>query len=389
MLKDIELRFFDLDDWAGCCNQEITRFRSDRLHEVNFNNYEKNCLKGYGNREQWLPVFGNVLALYSGMYIGSACVQVVEDSFLPEYIEISFDRFLQICETVIDKEGWKNVGVHLSGGLDSSLIIGILAELGVKFALVGLESHRYEFRTERYVQEILAKSSADVHLIDEKDYLPCGELDRVPSHLFPDVLSLNLNQDRAMAEACRNLGVKTLLGGGGGDVLLGGRWLGSNNGTSIRPQTFTDHFSQTYAYRPEGVDFCSFFQHPDIINAIYSLRKGQDGDERKLWARHYFQSILPRVLVDYSYCADFWGRDIEGLSVNFERCFDLVKEAFKKTGDTFFDPKKFKRIYERYGFRCDQHYHQILEARISAALWLNSGNNECEEVLCSLKFKNS
>ena len=93
----------------------------------------------------------------------------------------------------------------------------------VQHGLVGLRSARYEFRTERHVQEVLAKECGDVELIDEAGCLPCAGLNRVPPHQVPDLLSLNYAQDAAMAEACRKLGIEVLLSGGGARLRRVGR----------------------------------------------------------------------------------------------------------------------------------------------------------------------
>lgn len=372
MTTDIDLRFFNLERAQFCTEQEIEKFRNDRLSDVNFENYERNCLQGFGDRSKWLPVFGGNVALYSGMRVDSACRGIVDEKFIPVQTDINFEKLLDICEASITNRKAKKIGVHLSGGLDSSIVIGILDELNIKFFLIGLVSDRYEFRTERRIQEELCAYHGDAHLIDEATVLPCGDLDHVPAHLYPDILSLNYNQESALAAACEKAGVDALFGGGGGDCLFGGAFSEVPSSNTIRPQTFSDHFSQKYAYRERGVRFCSFFEDPAIINAIYSLRRGQSDDRRKIWARKYFERVLPKKLVDYSYCADFWGRDIEGLSSNFEACLRQIKGAFIHTGHPFFNPEQFVKMYKNHGLKCDQRNHQILEARISAAVWVNA-----------------
>ena len=61
----------------------------------------------------------------------------------------------------------KKFGVQLSGGLDSSLIIGILRNVGIEPVLIGLSNDRYEFRTERIIQEILLDGLSNNQLISD------------------------------------------------------------------------------------------------------------------------------------------------------------------------------------------------------------------------------
>ena len=66
-----------------------------------------------------------------------------------------------------------------------------------------MESNRYEFRTERMIQQKLAEQNSDVVLIDESTCLPCSRLRAVPAHQVPDLLSLDYAQDYDMAQACK------------------------------------------------------------------------------------------------------------------------------------------------------------------------------------------
>ena len=68
-----------------------------------------------------------------------------------------------------------------SGGLDSSLIIGILRHYGFEPVLIGMYNNRYEFRTERIVQDILKKVGTNNILISDDNFLPFTDLLNVPN----------------------------------------------------------------------------------------------------------------------------------------------------------------------------------------------------------------
>jgi hypothetical protein len=104
--------------------------------------------------------------------------------------------------------------------LDSSIIIGLLSHLNIPFWLIGMTTKRYEFRTERHIQELLFPLAAEAILLDYDSHLPLSQLLEVPSHQHPELLSINYGSENAMAMACEQLGIEVLLTGDGGDNLV-------------------------------------------------------------------------------------------------------------------------------------------------------------------------
>ncbi len=338
-----------------------------------FESHEANTLSGAGDRTDWLPLFSEWFQMGQGQIWCEKTNRVVDPAYLPAAIKTgTMADFLQAVSTFFERFNGRKIGVHLSGGFDSSLVIGLLRHFGISYGLVGMKSDRYEFRTERHVQELLAAGNGDVCLIDESTCLPCSRLGGVPPHQIPDLLSLNYAQDYDMAIACKKLGIEVLLSGGGGDNLLGQAVADDPLECTWRPQTFTDPFPTDISYQAHGIEFLSFFSDLGIVDALYCLRRGQRDDYSKRWARQFFRDFVPRELVEFHYCADFWGRAIDGVISALDNIRLLHREASSLTGSSYFAEAKLEALIAEDLYRPQKELYQRFESRISAAVWVCS-----------------
>jgi hypothetical protein len=108
------------------------------------------------------------------------------------------------------------------------------------------------------------------------------------------------------------------------------------------------------------------------LECLWNLRRGQKSDPRQLWARAFFRDFLPKELVDYTYKADFWGLYIDGLIKSLPEIHAIHRQAYELSGNPYFEEANLKDILRNDLFNCDQKLYQRLEARISAAVWINS-----------------
>jgi hypothetical protein len=341
--------------------------------KADFEIHEANTLAGAGDRTEWRSIFADWFPIADGQTWCPENHQAIEAVHVPSTSEPArLADFLEAARAFFTRFEGRKIGVQLSGGFDSSLIIGLLRHFGIRHGLVGMISDRYEFRTERCIQEYLASQNCEVELIYEHTCLPCSRLDDVPPHQHPDLLSLDYAQDRDMAMACKRLGVEVLISGGGGDNLFGQEVPSDAHACIWRPQTFTDLFPVDLAYQPLGIEFLSFFSDAGIVDVLYRLRRGQADDFRKLWARQFFQQFVPRELVDYHYCADFWGRSIDGLSLALDEIRRLHREALSHTGNPYFAEHRLELLIAEDIYRPRKELYQRIEARCSSAVWVCS-----------------
>lgn len=326
--------------------------------------HEQNTNLGLPARSDWKSVFPGYKALSPSQTWDAKSGRVAEATF-PEIA--SPPSLLDAASSFFGSLSGERIGVQLSGGLDSSLIIGLLRHLSVPHTLIGLTTTRYEFRTETFVQTVLSRETRDSILIDYETCLPLAQLEQVPPHQQPDISACNFASNHALARACASAGITVLLTGAGGDVLLG-----SDAAASIcpwLPGIFHDEWLDDLVYRPLGVRLLPFFAQPEVGVALWSLRRQKGEDIQKLWARQFFASLLPRELSEFAYRADFWGLYIDGLRQALPTLKHLHERAYELTKLDYFHPRHLALIDGAATLDCDQRQAQTIEARASSAAW--------------------
>lgn len=338
------------------------------------NHFEENSIQGLLKRSQWKSIFHNRLVVYPGMH-WNAEQKCLEDQPIHLFIEeTSLRHLLKVVGAFFSRYDGQHIGVQLSGGVDSSLIIGFLRACGISYSLVGLSTERYEFRTERFVQLKLANECGHAELIDYEDCLPFSGLENVVAHAFPDMSSINFASDSAMATACNRLGIDVLLTGSGGDVILGTEVSACPKNCDWRPQIFNYPWPKEVVYARHGVKLVSFFDDPSTVNALYNLRRGQHDDPQKLWARQYFCDFLPAELAEFTYCADFWGVYVDGLQNAIKTITNLHQEVHELTSMSYFLPNNLNRLLGGDLLQTTKVLYQKIESHAALSVWLKSLN---------------
>jgi tRNA U34 2-thiouridine synthase MnmA/TrmU len=82
------------------------------------------------------------------------------------------------------------IAIDLSGGLDTSIVIGIIKHIGFDSFLVCMSSSRHELRTESFILDKYAELFKNVCLLNVKDSLPYSNLKSIPLHQDPSSFSL-------------------------------------------------------------------------------------------------------------------------------------------------------------------------------------------------------
>lgn len=116
------------------------------------------------------------------------------------------------------------VGANLSGGLDSSTIVGLMRSINPKISIPVFSAI---FPGQPYNEEELIRASVKKHKLDWKTCIPDGKgliqifEDLAFTHEYPLISTSSYAQYCVMQEA-KNQGVKVLINGQGADELLGG-----------------------------------------------------------------------------------------------------------------------------------------------------------------------
>jgi len=335
-------------------------------------NYEYNTMQGLLKRPTWKPELKDVLPIYPRMKWCKEKKQLQDPYFIPVKQETSLKDFLMAAESFFAKYSDKKIGVQLSGGLDSSIIIGLLKYFDIPFSLVGMYSNRYEFRTERRVQHILAEWGYPTSLIKYENHLPFFDLEKIPPFQHPDHLSLNYSANNVMAVECEKLGIDILLTGNGGDNVFSDEVPENPEYCRWKPQVFIDTWLNDIVYAPQGVKLIPFYGDSQIMGAIYNLRIGQKEDNTKIWARNFFKDFLPVELVNYTYCADFWGLYISGLQNSLFIVRKLCTRAYEFTEHPYFSDIAISEMFNQDLLNAEKTMYQKIESRISLATWINA-----------------
>ncbi len=270
------------------------------------------------------------------------------------------------------------LGVELSGGLDSSIIIEFLMRWRIPFALIGMRTDRYEFRTERKVQAHYASRCPKVRMYSGKDIPAFSRLDEVPPHPYPTLGSLNFAHAQKKAEICRDVGVTTLLSGDAGDRLLSfpsPQWSPSGR----TPENWAYwNLAQTiwanqYIFNPMGMRFISGLAINRIPALILQLRSGMDEDRMKLWARRELKSYLPEILSDYAYKAFHDGWIVDGIISARRTVRKMAEFAFAIVPHPDLAPNKLDEIAVQFR-SLDAQKQQHFLLRLSFVTWVYSNH---------------
>ena len=104
---------------------------------------------------------------------------------------LTFDSCLRNTDRLL-KNAKGKIAVELSGGLDSTLMICAMERLGYEPLLIGTVSKLYKFRTERRIQESIARRFKNV-ILTESFAKQFTNLLNTPAHFLPCFISLQYN----------------------------------------------------------------------------------------------------------------------------------------------------------------------------------------------------
>lgn len=287
--------------------------------------------------------------------------------------ECSRDTLMCAVEEYFSQFEGERLGVHLSGGLDSSIIMAWLHELGIPFFAIGFKSNRWEFRTERRVQEVMAGYATHAELIDIDEHPFYSHIESCPKCQTPyGVAFKDLDISRAIVQRFKELGVSTVFSGQGGDSLFVEPVRKSSPLRLAIGDEFEVSGENDLYYAPAGMKLLVPYSDMNIIQQITSLRIGEQEDVSKWWARNYFSDILPRELNQYRYVADMFGLSLSGLEMAKLDTKLLFDEAYELTGNRNFTPAETRLFLECNVFEMEFKSYVDYCARLSVAAWLHA-----------------
>jgi asparagine synthetase B (glutamine-hydrolysing) len=274
------------------------------------------------------------------------------------------------------------LGVELSGGLDSSIVIEFLLRQGVPVSLIAFTSKRYEFRTERAIQSHYEQRCSSVHLIPYEESPAFSQLEEVPPHPFPAQESLFFARHRAAAKACHELGIDVLFSGEAGDQLLGFEPercdAGGRAPAGYAYWNLAELWSHQHVHIPQGNSYVSAIALGRLPSMILQARSSLGPDHMKLWIRHKLRDYLPPMLTEYAYKAFHDGWVIDGLIAASRAIRRMSKCAYEITRHPELEPGLMEASSKQYRVLNEKDRTRFL-ARLSFVTWVYSNHRPASE----------
>jgi len=335
-------------------------------------NILSNALLEGVDRTSEKPILKETYLISKGMKWDSINKRRYDPIFIPEVKKVTLEIFLAESYRFFNQFKEKKIGVQLSGGFDSSLIIGLLKYFNIPFSLVGLANNRFEFRTESHIQNTLAEWGDKVFLIDYETCLPYSNIENVPPHQYPEEYIRTFGPDFEMAKKAKELGIEVLLTGQGGDNVFGDKIDSNPASLKWMPHTYRDIWLEDLVYKPMGVELIPFYGDEKISEMIFNLRIGQKADIPKVWARHFFKDFLPKELVNYTYHSDFWGFIISGVSEVIPKLPYLFEQTYDLTQNCYFNKEKVNQLMKIDLLDHKKETYMQIEPLLGIAVWIDT-----------------
>lgn len=277
---------------------------------------------------------------------------------------LTFDSCLKNISRLL-KATKGNIAVEISGGLDSAIVIGMLERLGYEPILIGTVSDLYKFRTEKYIQEVIAKKFKTVVLSEAFSKQFTNLLD-TPAHFLPSYLALHHNIAAITLKALKDHNVKYVFQGVAFDCMLVDAV--NNNPDELRWPNLQDDWLHHYVYAPQSSAYIDVAALPPIKQILLSLRNGQAQDTQKWWARKFFASVIPPELRNYAYKANFGPLWWDGLQSSSDEIMQIVDAAWQITSLPVFKDFKMQSLFD--GMNGDS--GRVAFAMLGYANWVHS-----------------
>jgi len=371
-----EIKYFDTYTKYFRSEAEIINMLSVEdsiFSKESLDNHIKNSSLYVYTPDKYYSVLNNIVPIppKSSWLFNTKGFVINKQEYLFKKRDAKISDILTLVSRQLSKLRGKKIGVQLSGGLDSSLIISILRNFDIEPVLIGMYNNRYEFRTERIVQENLKKSALEYSLVCDDNFLPFTDLLNTPRHVLPNASSLFFSGELKMAQLFERSKVDIVFNGMGLDTIL---CLAPKDKESINqwhPFMFDDCWFRDYVYKPKNIYFTPAINSNFLVNTFWNLRWPLPEDNLKQWARYNFSNFLPKELTNFTYKADHAGLLIDGIKTNLLTIEYLFEFVYNETNLLEFSKDKFKKLFTNYHLS-DDHKIKMILSMTSYAVWVYS-----------------
>lgn len=362
-------KFFDLGS-KDFVDPLITGVKRSEFKSENLEAHTKNCLRMSQRPDTYLPVQKSLIPVppRSVWQISSTDIYQLDKSTFDTNKKKSIEDVQRLSfklASLVSSE----LAVELSGGLDTAIVIGVLRSIGINPTLIGAISERFEFRTERFIQEKIASDAKRVFFINENDSLPFANLKETPLHPVPNKTSLFYYLNEVTAKLSVKNSIKYVLNGVGFDAILIDQISEPTATYFFNPINLDDVWANDYVFRPNGIQYVNVASIYCILKTLITMRVGQPEDTQKIWARKTFENLIPKELSKYRYKASFGAVYDEGLEQARSDILDMCKLVYDLTGIDELHPSIMEKLLN--GVRSYDHKAEFaFLARLSYVNWI-------------------
>jgi asparagine synthetase B (glutamine-hydrolysing) len=292
---------------------------------------------------------------------------------LPE--KKNWDQIEKLGEKYLNITKHKKIAVELSGGLDTSIIIEFFLKKKIDFHLIGFISDRWEFRTERAIQEYYINKIKNHTLFSYENNPAFNDLKNSPPHPLPQQESLFYKRHQIVAEAAIRNKCDYVFSGEAGDQIFGFSTEDVITGNDLPSGygfwSLSELWNSEFIYRVRGVEYISALAVGDIPAYLMSRRSEQKSDHMKLWIRKELKNILPSMLSKYAYKGFHDGWVAEGLRLAEASINTIASISFDAINHPELEPKKLIHDSQIYSSMSESLRSNFL-ARLAFVNWLHS-----------------
>jgi len=305
----------------------------EMLNRSSLEAHKKNCKFLSLNPYHYIPVIAGIYPIppKTSWYYHAGKFSQIQNQFIDTTIDYDVSDIHHAAHLYLKRIKGR-LAVELSGGLDTSIVIGLLRDINVDPYLIGAESSRFEFRTERFIQKKVATDPNKTHLFADTEGLPFVNLLDTPTHFLPNKSSLFYHSNVPTLHAAKDMGVTTILNGIGLDSLLIDAVGPPNKHYWFDISNLDDGWANDYVFEPNGISYVNVGTMPFVRKILISLRKNQREDLQKLWARAFFKEQIPEELSQFAYKASFGAVYYQGLEASREEILSITSTIYSLTG---------------------------------------------------------
>jgi hypothetical protein len=269
----------------------------------------------------------------------------------------------------------QKIAIELSGGLDTSVVIEFFRKHKINCHLIGFTSNRWEFRTERAIQEYYLEKN-NTHTTYSYESCPSfDDLTNTPPHPLPQQESLFYKRHMIAAEATKIAGCKYLMSGEAGDQIFGFPVTDVYTKTLLPGGygywSLAEIWNAEFVYKRIGIEYISALGVGNIPSFILSRRNQKESDHMKLWIRNELNSTLPTMLSKYAYKGFHDGWVSDGLRLAEKELWAISCVAYQAIKHESLEPEKLIFDSKLYSSLSEDGRKAFL-LRLATVNWIHS-----------------